>query len=99
MISVGHTKVLQIFITITIDINNRATQFVESPEKNSQVERVEEKHQVFALVVVQRNVLELSVDDSLALEVGGLLLQLWHSFATHLARISLQQGLHKSQTQ
>lgn len=50
------------------------------PKIYLQVQGIEEDDQVLSLVVVQANFLELSVDDSRALESGSLLLQLRSHF-------------------
>lgn len=43
--------------------------------RNLQVKRIKEEDDIFALVVLQRDLLELSVNDSKAFELGSGLLQ------------------------
>ena len=42
-------------------------------ESNLQIQRVEEKHQVFSLKVVQTQLFELSIDNSSTFKIGRML--------------------------
>lgn len=53
-----------------------------------QVQGVEEDDQVLALVVIQADLLELSIDDSSALEAGSLLLQLGSHFIDYFLELN-----------
>lgn len=42
-------------------------------ESDLQIQRVEEKHQVFPLKVIKTQLFELSIDNSSTLKIGGML--------------------------
>lgn len=61
----------------------------------SQVQRVEEEHHIFALVIGEFNILELSVHNSGAGESGRRFLELrhWHGYCCFLATIENKEQL------